>query len=107
MSWPLIQLEVRLFLSQVGRDEKGEFVFLKRGEWLESDGAIVKVQQKDEGTEISVTVVASDETVEVLERICAQGNVDPRKANLIVPNDRSFSICFGRTGNVEELGFQV
>lgn len=107
-----IGLEIKLGTTHIGMDEKGKFAVLEKGEQLEADGSIVKVESYSEepfpGTqvafsrlEISVTMVASDKTVQTHERICRLANVDSGRVNLIVPPDWSFSVYFDSFGNVE------
>ena len=93
-------------------DEKGKFAVLEEREDLESNGSIVRIEPYSEepfpdtnvassGLKISVTMRASDKTVQAHERICGLANVDPGQVNLIVPPDWSFSVYFNWAGNVD------
>lgn len=108
-------LEIKLGTTQFGMDEKGKFAVLEKGEQLESDGSMVKIEPYSEEPfpgadvalsrlEISVTMVGSDKAVQVHEGICRLANIDPGKVNLIVPHEWSFSVYFDSFGNVEGSG---
>lgn len=96
-----IGFEIKLRTLEIGRDEKGQFAVLEKGEDVRRDGAIVKVEPGDSGLEISVAKVAPDETIHMAQEVCRLNHVDPGAVNLIVPNDWSISVFFDRAGNID------